>query len=270
MRQAFILVLLAITPGLATAQTRERIVVTFRDATATIEIAASNEGEVLVRGREGVDHVRLGHSPSEVRAWADSTERMMAVPLSADPRERVTLRGPWLGGADLHWMKEIREGVTSEYIYLSDRYGVNSVMLAVTPARARAFVVAMRDAATQTIAMSPQPKPLNVPAIVNITNSTHFSFQVDEEVVPFMETIQVAYPEALRVARESGWVEAQFVVNVDGRVEPATFKVLRSTNDLFTAAVRAHLPRMRFSPAKVQSKPVRQLVQQRFEFNIVR
>jgi hypothetical protein len=49
-----------------------------------------------------------------------------------------------------------------------------------------------------------------------------------------------------------------------------TFKVLKTTNELFSAAVRTVLPRMRFSPAQIGGKPVNQLVQQSFMFAVPR
>jgi protein TonB len=58
------------------------------------------------------------------------------------------------------------------------------------------------------------------------------------------------------------------VVDTSGRADMNTFKVLKSTNDLFSAAVRSALPRMKFFPAEVGGHKVRQLVQQPFTFNI--
>jgi len=49
-------------------------------------------------------------------------------------------------------------------------------------------------------------------------------------------------------------------------VEQDTFKVLKSTHDLFTQAVRQTLPQMRYSPAVVGGRKVRQLVQTPFVF----
>jgi protein TonB len=67
-----------------------------------------------------------------------------------------------------------------------------------------------------------------------------------------------------------GEVQAQFIVNEDGRAETNSFKVLKATNDLFAAAVRSALPQMRFYPAEVGGKHVRQLVQQSFQFKLDR
>ena len=45
----------------------------------------------------------------------------------------------------------------------------------------------------------------------------------------------------------------------------ATFKVLKSDNDLFSNAVKNALQRMRFLPAEVGGRKVKQLVQQPFQ-----
>ena len=50
----------------------------------------------------------------------------------------------------------------------------------------------------------------------------------------------------------------------------ATFKVLKSTHDLFTNAVKAALPNMKFYPAEVGGKKVKQLVQMPFQFSLTK
>jgi protein TonB len=60
----------------------------------------------------------------------------------------------------------------------------------------------------------------------------------------------------------------QYVVDTSGFADTTSLKVLRSTHADFTAAVRAALPFMRFYPAKVGAKKVRQLVEQEFTFKI--
>jgi protein TonB len=104
---------------------------------------------------------------------------------------------------------------------------------------------------------------------IDLTNNqTYFSFQVEKQVEPIASTQQVAFPEALRSSGVGGEVSAQFVVDTLGRIENGSFKVLKATNDMFASAVRSHLPRMRFYPAEVGGRKVRQLVQQGFVFNI--
>ncbi len=76
------------------------------------------------------------------------------------------------------------------------------------------------------------------------------------------------YPDMLRAANVEGTVVAQFVVDANGLAEPATFKVLESSHDLFTNAVRTALPTMTFTPAAVDGRNVKQLVQMTFAFNL--
>jgi protein TonB len=63
-------------------------------------------------------------------------------------------------------------------------------------------------------------------------------------------------------------VLAQFVVDTTGRYESGTFKVLKSSNEQFTNAVKSALPRMKFYPAEVGGRKVKQLVQQPFTFSL--
>ena len=78
------------------------------------------------------------------------------------------------------------------------------------------------------------------------------------------------YPSVLESSGIAGEVQAQFVVRSDGKADMDTFKVLKSSNELFTQAVKNVLPRMHFSPAMIGGKPVNQLVQQSFQFAVPR
>jgi protein TonB len=96
----------------------------------------------------------------------------------------------------------------------------------------------------------------------------YFEFQVEKPAAAADGNPSPQYPEALRSSGVEGEVDAQFVVDVNGRADMSTFKVLKATNDLFAAAVRSTLPRMKFYPAEVGGHKVRQVVQQAFMFNI--
>lgn len=61
---------------------------------------------------------------------------------------------------------------------------------------------------------------------------------------------------------------AQFVVDTMGSPDPGTFKVLRTSDSSFTSAVRAELPMMRFTPAQLGGRKVKQLVQMPFNFQL--
>ena len=101
-------------------------------------------------------------------------------------------------------------------------------------------------------------------------NQTYFEFQVEKPVSQIAGTGNPRYPDALRSSGVEGEVQAQFVVSEEGRADVSTFKVLKATNDLFASAVRSALPNMRFYPAEVGGKKVKQLVQQSFQFRLDR
>ena len=100
-------------------------------------------------------------------------------------------------------------------------------------------------------------------------NTAYTDFQV-ERVVSAISGTNIPYPEGLRSSGVEGKVEAEFVVDENGRVISSTFKVLDATNDQFAAAVRNALSRMRFRPAQIGKTSVSQVVQQAFVFKLNR
>ena len=109
-------------------------------------------------------------------------------------------------------------------------------------------------------APEPAPRPDN----------TYREFEVDKPVMPAPNSAVPVYPDILRQAGVEGDVTVSFVVDTAGRVDLSTFKVISTTHDLFAAAVRNALPRMRFIPAETSRGKVRQVVQQPFSFAIVK
>jgi len=103
-----------------------------------------------------------------------------------------------------------------------------------------------------------------------VTNQTYFEFQVEKPAEMLQDSPKPKYPSVLESSGIAGEVQAQFVVNTQGKADMDQFKVLKSTNELFTQAVKNVLPRMRFSPAMIGGKPVNQLVQQSFQFAVPR
>ncbi len=98
----------------------------------------------------------------------------------------------------------------------------------------------------------------------------YFDFQVEKPVVMAPGATGPSYPDMLRSAGIEGTVLAQFVVDTTGRADMATFKVLKSDNDLFSTSVKNALQRMKFLPAEVGGRRVKQLVQQPFQFSLNR
>ncbi len=102
------------------------------------------------------------------------------------------------------------------------------------------------------------------------TDQTYFEFQVERPASMLDDSPKPKYPAVLESSGIAGEVQAQFVVSSSGKADMSSFKVLKSTNELFTQAVKNVLPRMRFSPAQIGGKPVNQLVQQSFQFAVPR
>ena len=101
-----------------------------------------------------------------------------------------------------------------------------------------------------------------------VGDQPYFEFQVEKQVSQVPGSGNLRYPDMLRSANVEGEVLAQFVVDTTGRYEAGTFKVLKSSHEQFTAAVRNALPNMRFYPAEVGGRKVKQLVQQPFTFSL--
>jgi len=103
-----------------------------------------------------------------------------------------------------------------------------------------------------------------------ITDQTYFEFQVEKQVAPAPGNSPPRYPDMLRSANVEGEVLVQFVVDTTGRVERGSIKILKSSHDLFTNSVQSALSGMRFYPAEIGGRKVKQLVQQPFNFALTR
>jgi len=102
------------------------------------------------------------------------------------------------------------------------------------------------------------------------TDQPYFEFQVEKQVTTAPGSPQPRYPDMLKSANVEGEVLAQFVVDTTGRAEMSTFKVLKSSHELFTQSVRNVLPQMRFYPAEIGGRKVKQMVQQPFTFALTK
>jgi protein TonB len=102
------------------------------------------------------------------------------------------------------------------------------------------------------------------------TDQPYFEFQVEKQVQTASGSPPPRYPDMLRSANIEGEVLAQFIVDTTGRFEQGSFKVIKSSHDLFTAAVKNALPNMKFYPAEIGGRKVKQLVQQPFTFGLAK
>jgi periplasmic protein TonB len=99
-------------------------------------------------------------------------------------------------------------------------------------------------------------------------NNTFYSFQVEKQVEMASNNPPLHYPDMLRSANVEGEVVASFVVDTNGRADMSTFKVIKSSHELFTQAVKNALPNYKFIPAEIGGHKVKQLVQQPFQFTL--
>jgi protein TonB len=99
-------------------------------------------------------------------------------------------------------------------------------------------------------------------------DSIFTQLEVDSTVTRFPGSAAPAYPSEMLKQGVQGSVVTQYVVDTTGFADSTSLKIMHTTHEQFSDAVRAALPYMRFFPAKVGAKKVRQLVEQEFSFKI--
>ena len=98
----------------------------------------------------------------------------------------------------------------------------------------------------------------------------YMDFQLEKPASMAPNSAGPVYPDVLRQAGVEGEAVVSFVVDSTGRADLGTFRSIRATHELFVTAVKNALPRMRFIPAELGERRVRQLVQQAYSFTIVK
>lgn len=110
----------------------------------------------------------------------------------------------------------------------------------------------------------------SAPAAADDPGIAFLDSQVEVQVALDTRSPMPRYPQLLRDAGVEGATLVRFVVDTFGRVEQGTVKVVESTHPAFALAVQAVLPQMRFSPARVGERKVRQLVEFPLQFRLRR
>lgn len=176
-------------------------------------------------------------------------------------RARVPAFAPMLAASTSHLERRI-----AAMLSLPSPRGRTRIAFAITGA----VVVAIAACSSRISDVIAGPKPEVAARKTTPVNADQpwFEFQVNKLAKQIPGTGNVRYPDALRAANVEGEVLAQFVVTTNGDVEPGTFKELRSSDPLFTEAVKASLGSMKFYPAEVKGVLVKQLVQQPFTFSL--
>jgi TonB family protein len=110
--------------------------------------------------------------------------------------------------------------------------------------------------------------PIGV-SLADIRPDTAFSvLDVDKEVERYEWSAAPLYPPKLLADGTEGVVFAHFVVDTSGMVDPGSVEVISSPHPMFTESVVDALGMMHFKPAIRGGVKVRQLVEQRFRFQI--
>ena len=100
------------------------------------------------------------------------------------------------------------------------------------------------------------------------SDSIYTVLEVDTTVMRSENSAAPAYPIDLLKQHIEGSVIVRYVVDTTGFADTSSLEIVSATNPGFAQSVRDALPYMRFSPAKIGSTKVRQLVQQPFQFRI--
>lgn len=205
-------------------------------------------GVTAVRGRGRVNGIRLRGRSCWPLVWIDGTP-MPSGDVDLDNFSPTTIHGIelYLGSTT----------APARYTYTRDMSSCGTILLW------------SRGPDTDPIRSTPTPS-VDLEALVAqlaIFNAN----EVDRRAaLDTTRLLQLSFPPSLFAAGIRGLVIAEFVVDTAGRVEDGTVGIVSSTAPLFTEAVRVALESASYMPALKSGRPVRQLVQQPFEFSVDR
>ena len=114
------------------------------------------------------------------------------------------------------------------------------------------------------------PGPRGPIGILDGEKSGSDQWNANEVLMHVLSPGKPRYPESLRSAGVDGRVLVQFTVDTTGRIDMSSVKILSSTHELFSRAVRDALGNFRFRPAEVGGRHVAALAQMPFDFQITR
>jgi len=89
-----------------------------------------------------------------------------------------------------------------------------------------------------------------------------------DEPTRYLDGPLPSYPPALKQVGVEGSVQLQYVVGIDGRVEPRSLIVVSSTNKAFEGPAIEAIMAAHFRPARIHGHDVRQLVEQVVRFTV--
>ena len=205
-------------------------------------------GVTAVRLRGGINGIRLRGRTCWPLVWIDGTP-MPSGEVDLDSFSPNTIHGIelYLGSTT----------APARYTYTRDVSSCGTIL------------IWSRGPDTDPITSTPTPS-VDLEAL--LANLTVFNAdQVDRRAtLDTTRLLQLSFPPSLFAAGVHGLVIAEFVVDTSGRVEPGTVGIISSTAPLFTESVRIALESASYVPAIKKGRPVRQVVQQPFEFSVDR
>lgn len=105
------------------------------------------------------------------------------------------------------------------------------------------------------------------PSLLSI-DTVYTELEVDTAAARYDGSAAPPYPPSMLEQRKEGHVVIQYVIDSTGKADLSSVTIMQSTHDEFANSVKSTLPFMRFRPAKMGGRKVRQLVQQLFSFKI--
>ncbi len=201
-------------------------------------------GITAQRGRRGITGVRMRGRTCWPLVWIDGT------PMPAGETDLDAFVPSSLQGIELYL------GSTTapmRYIYNRDLSSCGTILLW------------SRGPDTDPVGASPSPA-VDLESLID-QQSVFNADQVDRRAtLDTANELHLQFPPSLFAAGTPGLVIAEFIVDTAGKIEDGTLGIVSSTDPLFTSAVRSALNSASYIPALKAGKPVRQLVQQPFQF----
>jgi beta-lactamase regulating signal transducer with metallopeptidase domain len=100
------------------------------------------------------------------------------------------------------------------------------------------------------------------------SDAVYFEYQVEKPVMAAPGGGAPTYPSILKEAGVEGEADVSFVVDTTGLADVSSLKIIKTTHQLFAESVAAALPGMRFTPALVGGRTVKQVVMEPFVFRM--
>jgi hypothetical protein len=131
------------------AQVRTREIGKWNLGGAFTSITASSEGRIELAAIQGADRLLLYIDPDEVKKWADSAEKVVTAVVTPSGSDKLEFQSPELEGSDesdVTLRRQVGGRGPGLYLFFSDKYVVNTVLVPLTEAQAEEFIGDMRKA----------------------------------------------------------------------------------------------------------------------------